>query len=159
MKTKQRKEAKEDPRSRRAVVREFADEKSAGVVDAKPIWSGVALRRPGKDRPVCTHGARQRAAAARHRPPLPSLVGRSPRAGFLSAARSSLIYSIRVNPATSKTGPRHPSRRPGSGTKSPGPPLARPRALTARNSGGGASASAPRREAALKPGKFQQQGG
>ena len=54
MKTKQRKEAKEDPRSRRAVVREFADEKSAGVVDAKPIWSGVALRRPGKDRPFCT---------------------------------------------------------------------------------------------------------
>ena len=46
--------SEEDPRSRRAVVRAFADEKSAGVVDAKPIWSGVALRRPGKDRPFCT---------------------------------------------------------------------------------------------------------
>ena len=56
MKTKERKAGrKEDARSRRAVVRAFADEKkSAGVVDAKPIWSGVALRRPGKDRPLCT---------------------------------------------------------------------------------------------------------
>ena len=53
MTTKQMKEgSEEDPRSRRAVVREFADEKSAGVVDAKP--GGVALRRPGKDRPFCT---------------------------------------------------------------------------------------------------------
>ena len=55
MTTKQREKGiEEDPRSRRAVVREFADEKSAGVVDAKPIWSGVALRRPGKDRRFCT---------------------------------------------------------------------------------------------------------
>ena len=54
-------------------MRAFADEKkSAGVVDAKPIWSGVALRRPGKDRPFCTglgsgllqHGIDSTASAA-----------------------------------------------------------------------------------------------
>ena len=65
MKTKQRKEAKEDPRSRRAVVREFADEKSAGVVDAKPIWIspcawlGARLLSRSADGPLFLSGSRQ----------------------------------------------------------------------------------------------------
>ena len=72
----------------RAGIRRREEERAraSSMQSRSDARSGVALRRRG---PALVHGARQRAAVARHRPPLPAVFGRPPfaPASLLGAAR------------------------------------------------------------------------
>ena len=110
MKTKQRKEGrKEDPRSRRAVVRAFADEKSAGVRAAPRSACSSAGRRA-----VCgglLSCLLQRSAAPASRAAF--FLGRSHPAGFLSGSISSFPRHLACQPDSQhKTGPKAPLASP-----------------------------------------------